>query len=150
MKSRESPFSPFLRNIIQLVKDLKSKMPHAQGSPKDKILLLIAQNAQRMLTKEDVTQVSLKDGIMLKVYFLNHNDQKAELTGLLKLFEEYFAEPKGSAFSDKSKKAPFCALGDDCFEDVDHQKLTMEIKRMALGLAGYLKTRMVDEVRKVT
>lgn len=61
------------------------------------------------------------------------------------MFEEYFEEPQGSFFADKSKKAPFCALGDDCFEDVDHQKLTMEIKRMALALAGYLKTRMLEE-----
>jgi hypothetical protein len=31
-------------------------------------------------------------------------------------------------------KAPFCQLGDDCFADVDHKKLAMDVKTLALNL----------------
>ena len=34
-------------------------------------------------------------------------------------------------------KAPFCKLGEDCFGDVDHPKIAMEIKRLALNLVPY-------------
>ena len=42
-------------------------------------------------------------------------------------------------------RAPFCDPGEDCFEDVDHQSVSMDIKRLALTLSGYLKDRMKKE-----
>ena len=39
----ESPFAPFLRNIIKLAKELKMKMKPRPGGKKDKLLLKIAQ-----------------------------------------------------------------------------------------------------------
>ena len=62
-------------------------------------------------------------------------------------------------------KAPFCKLGEDCFEgifvyeslnsyiyllcflslDVDHKRIAMDIKRLALALTSYLADRMKEE-----
>ena len=39
----ESPFAPFLRNIVKLAKELKIKMKPRPGGKKDKLLLKIAQ-----------------------------------------------------------------------------------------------------------
>ena len=46
-------------------------------------------------------------------------------------------------------KAPFSKLGDDGFEDVDHQGLDAELKRLALTLKNYLEIRM-DEMMEYT
>ena len=43
--------------------------------------------------------------------------------------------------SKKKAKAPFSRLGEDGFEDVDHQILAMEVKRLALTVKNYLETR---------
>ena len=39
----ESPFAPFLQNIVKLAKELKMKMKPKPGGRKDKLLLEIAQ-----------------------------------------------------------------------------------------------------------
>lgn len=39
----ESPYAPFLRNIINLTKELKMKMSPESGGKKDRLLLKIAQ-----------------------------------------------------------------------------------------------------------
>ena len=42
-------------------------------------------------------------------------------------------------------KAPFSKLGEDGFEDVDHQILAMEIKRLAMTVKSYLEVRKNEE-----
>jgi hypothetical protein len=42
-------------------------------------------------------------------------------------------------------KAPFCLPGEDCFVDVDHKRLALEVKNLALILSGYLEQRMAEE-----
>ena len=42
-------------------------------------------------------------------------------------------------------KAPFSRLGEDGFEDVDHQILAMEIKRLAMTVKNYLEVRKNEE-----
>ena len=39
----ESPYAPFLRNIVSLTKELKMKMGARSGGKKDRLLLKIAQ-----------------------------------------------------------------------------------------------------------
>ncbi|TRY77008.1 hypothetical protein TCAL_06375 [Tigriopus californicus] len=38
-------------------------------------------------------------------------------------------------------KAPFCDPGQDCFEDVDHEEIALEVNRLAKSLANYIKSR---------
>ena len=42
-------------------------------------------------------------------------------------------------------KAPFSKLGEDGFEDVDHQILAMEIKRLAMTVKSYLEVRKNED-----
>ncbi len=42
-------------------------------------------------------------------------------------------------------RAPFCSVGDDCFEDVNHPRIAMDIKRLALALSAYMRNRMAEE-----
>jgi len=42
-------------------------------------------------------------------------------------------------------RAPFCAAGEDCFEDVDHRKVANDVKALALEVTKYMKDRMREE-----
>lgn len=38
-------------------------------------------------------------------------------------------------------KAPYCKLGQDCFEDVNHKRLALDMKKLALTVNKYLSER---------
>ena len=39
--------------------------------------------------------------------------------------------------------APFSKLGQDCFRDVNHKKLSWDLRKLALSMAKYLEDRMM-------
>ena len=65
-----------------------------------------------------------------------------ERDALLKEFSEALKSPDEG--SNLMAKAPFSKLGEDDFEDVDHQILAMEIKKLALTLKEYLQIRIKE------
>ena len=62
---------------------------------------------------------------------------------LLKKFAEALKAPEQE--TTPRAKAPFSRLGEDGFEDVDHQVLAMEIKRLAMTVKSYLEVRKSEE-----
>ena len=72
----------------------------------------------------------------------NQHIPDEERDALLKEFSEALKSPDEEVNS--MAKAPFSKLGEDDFEDVDHQILAMEIKKLALTLKEYLQIRMKE------
>ena len=62
---------------------------------------------------------------------------------LLKKFADALKGPEPE--TTPKAKAPFSRLGEDGFEDVDHQILAMEIKRLAMTVKSYLEVRKNEE-----
>ena len=73
----------------------------------------------------------------------NQHIPDEERDALLKEFSEALKNPDEEVNS--MAKAPFSKLGEDDFEDVDHQILAMEIKKLALTLKEYLQIRLKEE-----
>jgi len=72
----------------------------------------------------------------------NQHIPDEERDALLKQFSEALKSPD-EEFNPMAK-APFSKLGEDDFEDVDHQILAMEIKKLALTLKEYLQIRVKE------
>ena len=68
------------------------------------------------------------------------NDEEKD--ALLKEFAEILKTPE-QKFSSIAK-APYSKLGEDTFEDVDHQVFAMEMKRLAVTLKEYLEYRVKE------
>ena len=49
----------------------------------------------------------------------------------------------GEKSTDTFRSAPFSKLGQDCFQDVDHKKLSWDLRKLALSMAKYLEDRMI-------
>ena len=41
------------------------------------------------------------------------------------------------------QRAPFSKLGQDCFQDVNHKRLSWDLRKLALSMAKYLEDRMI-------
>ena len=72
----------------------------------------------------------------------SHRIKDEDRDELLKEFTGILKAPAENINS--MAKAPFSKLGEDTFEDVDHQILAMEIKRLAITLKEYLQSRMKE------
>lgn len=126
----EDPNLPFVKSIHNLQMDLMAKLKPKPGSKQETVLKSLRDMTTTLLRNAD-----------LKKAITQH-----DLNRLMALFNDFFAEEKAYRHGTQktSGRAPFTKLGEDCFDDVDHQEIAMEIKREALGLTSYLKTRMSE------
>ena len=78
-------------------------------------------------------------------YRLSKNNEKElnkfDVDRLLRDFGKVLRPSKSNHIP--QPKAPFSKLGEDGFEDVDHQGLDGEIKSLALTLKNYLEIRII-------
>ena len=156
--SFHSPNEPKYTNLFQLIKPI---IPHAfppapdpPEHPNIQVVKSILNTTDEMNKKLDGVDPHRK-ALLEKVIELAHKLLSAyystgelvsdeERDKMLKLFADAL---KGPEIKHKLKsKAPFSKLGEDGFEDVDHQILAMEIKRLAVSLTAYLKERMRESL----
>ena len=128
-----NPEKNFLKNVLVMVRDMTNKLKIHGGDKK--LLDMIAEKAKVILAEMKASE--------------HEHVPKREMSELIYLFNKFFSRSSTSASAfrtgDHKKQAPFCPLGEDCFGDVDHAKIAMEIKRLAVAMSGYLRDRMKEE-----
>ena len=118
-----------VRGILETIKDIIDKVddPVRQAD-----LRKLLEKAIRLLNP-----LHQYDGLRSKK---SHRIKDEDRDALLREFTEIMKVPEEDF--NPMAKAPFSKLGEDTFEDVDHQILAMEIKRLAITLKEYLQSRM--------
>ena len=129
-----------IKNVLNTTEDMYNKI---QDTDRRKSLKDIIIKGRAMLVQKPN---GLEEG-----YMLSKNNEKelnnGDVDQLLRDFGKVLRPSKSSRIPEP--KAPFSKLGDDGFEDVDHQGLDAEIKSLALTLKKYLEIRM-DEMMEYT
>ena len=129
-----------IRNVLNTTEDMYNKI---QDTERRKSLRDIIIKGRAMLMQNPN---GMEEG-----YRLSKNNEKElsnfDVDQLLRDFGKVLKPSKSSHIP--QPKAPFSKLGEDGFEDVDHQGLDAEIKSLALTLKKYLEIRM-DEMTEYT
>ena len=153
------PDEPRYSSLIQMMKPIIPKaFPKPRTMPEDPNIQVVRSilnttkemhqkldgiDPQRKALLEGVIQLAHK--ILSEHYSTGRSIPEVDRDKLLKMFAEALNGTDDSGPKTKAK-APFAQLGEDGFEDVDHQILAMEIKRLAMSLTGYLKERMEESL----
>ena len=129
-----------IKNVLNTAEDMYNKI---QDTKRRKSLRDIIIKGRAMLVQNPN---GMEEG-----YRLSKNNEKElsnlDVDKLLRDFGKVLKPSKSNHIP--LPKAPFSKLGDDGFEDVDHQGLDAEIKSLALTLKNYLEIRM-DEIMEST
>ena len=129
-----------IKNVLNTTEDMYNKI---QDTERRKSLRDIIMKGRAMLVQDPN---GMEEG-----YRLSKNNQKElnkfDVDQLLRDFGKVLRPSKSN--HKPQPKAPFSKLGEDGFEDVDHQGLDAELKRLALTLKNYLEIRM-DEMMEYT
>ena len=124
-----------IKNVLNTTEDMYNKI---QDTERRKSLRDIIIKGRAML----VQKPNGREG-----YRLSENNEKElsyfDVDQLLRDFGKVLKPSKSNHIP--QPKAPFSKLGEDGFEDVDHQGLDAELKDLALTLKNYLEMRM-DEM----
>ena len=135
-RTTEEPNIEVIRSVLNTTKDIVQKV----YDPKQKSKLnKVIKKGRRLL--DSLHSTGGRGGLRSAVKY-NIPDEKRD--ELLKDFAKAL-KPTQQEFQGKAK-APFSRLGEDGFEDVDHQILAMEIKRLALTLRNYIQMRMEESI----
>ena len=163
-RSFHEPNNPRYANLLQMIKPI---IPNAFPKPTQEpehpniqVVKSVLNTTEEMYKKldgvdphrkallEKVIQEGkqLLDSVQSKLGYKSTGGgvSDSERNNLLKTFARALKGPETE--SQPKAKAPFSKLGEDGFEDVDHQILAMEIKRLAVSLAQYLKERMRESL----
>ena len=135
--SDDDPNYEIVRGVLETTRDIFNKI----DDPKRKADLRKIFNEGRDLLIPSKTINGFRSSAQ---YHIKDEDRDAllkEFTEALKTSEEE---------SNLMAKAPFSKLGEDDFEDVDHQILAMEIKKLALTLKKYLQTLPTIDYNRIT
>ena len=127
----EDPNIEVVKGVLNTTKDIYDKMKDTNNTKQKMDLKGVAAKARRLLA-------SAQSNYGYKSFGRPHI-RDADRNALLK---EFGAALKGPEVKTKVKsKAPFARLGEDGFDDVDHQIMAMEMKRLAFTVKQYLETR---------
>ena len=122
-----NPNYEIVRGVLETTRDIFNKI----DDPKRKADLREIFNKGRSLLIPSETIRGFRSSAQ-------HHIKDEDRDALLKEFIE--ALKTSEKDSNLIAKAPFSKLGEDNFEDVDHQTLAMEIKNIALTLRNYMQT----------
>ena len=166
-----TPGYPQYIELLQMIEaiiptEFQAETPHTTEQENVKVIKNVLNTTEDMYNKIQDTErrKSLRDIIikgramlvqnpkgMEEGYRLSKNNQKElnkfDVDQLLRDFGKVLRPSKSN--HNPQPKAPFSKLGEDGFEDVDHQGLDAELKRLALTLKNYLEIRM-DEMMEYT
>ena len=166
-QSFHSPKSPKYRHLLEMIKPIITHAfhddpPRTTEDPNVEVIKSVLNTTEDIYNKlNDTKRKNDLEKIMSRGRSLlrPENDQSGfrasgqrtrvrvrdeDRNSLLKDFADALKTPEPEP--KKIGKAPFSRLGEDGFEDVDHQLLAMEIKRLALTLRGYLQMRMKESI----
>ena len=133
----EEPNIEVIRSVLNTTKDIVQKVHDPEQKSKlNKVIKKGRSLLDSLHGGHDAT-----GGLRSSV---KHNILDVDRDELLKDFAKALKPPQEE--SQGKAKAPFSRLGEDGFEDVDHQILAMEIKRLALTLRNYLQMRMEESI----
>lgn len=119
----------FVKNILYMLRTLAAKMKDDQDHDPEK-----AKGLRKLQT--------MATGLIEEIGSTG-SFEKSKMLELMKALEAFYNDDDG----DVNDRAPFCQVGEDCFSDVDHKLIAMEIKRLALSVTRYMKDRMMEEER---
>lgn len=145
-------------NFELLVGMLKPLIPSMfENGPKDNLKLV--QGVKSILDKAVVHHLKAKSVKNMTNNLLTRQDiDQGQLLDLVDEFNDYFKQMRGSQHQElimerfdtfglvDLAKAPNAKLGQDCFADVDHQDLALDVQNLALLAAKYLEARMVESL----
>jgi hypothetical protein len=122
---RKNPQLNFILNTLDFVKEMKAEgaiAPRHQGSVK-RMESLINTMIKSGVVQEDKMQLLMK--LMIGLFDNLHQGQDAR--------------PR-----DPMSQAPFTKLGQDCFSDVNHKDISIDVRKTALALTKYLEERIKE------
>ena len=120
-----------VRGILETIKDIIDKIDDPERKADLRKILKKGIRLLNPLHQYD----GLRSSTSHRIKDEDRDELLREFTDILKAPEQDF---------NPMAKAPFSKLGEDTFDDVDHQIVAMEIKRLAITLKEYLQSRMKE------